>query len=173
MTFEEIIKENNSLIWAIVNNTNRRFYSHNFQKYLYSKFDKEDLYQELLTKIHKEYSSFNSMLNVKMTTFMTTVCVNHLSTLMQPYGAKKNQLKVITNIDLNRFEDTTQNENTLYNELTIQEAIASLSSHRHCDILTRLLKGKIQSDVARDMGISRQRVNKIWKDYLLSIEEAE
>jgi|LGVE01.1.fsa_nt_gb RNA polymerase sigma factor (sigma-70 family) len=170
MTFEQFIKDNNKLIWAIVNNKNRKYYSHNFQKFLYSKYDKEDIYQELLTKIHKEYNSFNSMLNVKMTTFMTTVCVNHLSTLMQPYGAKKNQIKTTTKIDLDRFEDTNVSEDTMMNRLTIQELIIDLEGKPNEAILISLINGVSQSKVARVNNLSRQRIHQIWNEYKESVK---
>jgi RNA polymerase sigma factor (sigma-70 family) len=170
MTFEQFIKENDKLIWSIVNNKNRKFYSHNFQKFLYSKYDKEDIYQELLTKIHKEYNSFNSLLDVKRTTFMTTVCVNYLSTLMQPYGAKKNQIKTTTKIDLDRFEDTNVSEDTMMNRLTIQELIVNLEGKPNEAILVSLINGVSQSRVARLNKLSRQRIHQIWNEYKESVK---
>ena len=171
MTYEKYIKDNEKLIWSIVNNTKRKYYSHNFQKFLYSKFDKEDLFQELLTKIHKEWYTYDCTKGVKINTYFTNICKNYLSTLMQPYGAKKNQLKVITNVDLNRIEDDTISENTFYDKLTIQELMSDLEYNKNKDILLYLLNGETQSNVARKYGLSRQRVHQIWNEYMKEIGE--
>ena len=173
INFEDFIKENNDLIWSIVNNTKRQFYSHNFQKYLYSKFEKEEIYQELLTKIHEVYCTFNKSKNAKMTTYFTNICIKHLQTLMQPYGAKKRQLKVITNVDLKWIIDDDYNENTMYDELTLREVITGIGNIRNRDIIFYMLNGETQVNIARKYGISKQRVQQIWKEFLNSIKERE
>lgn len=169
LTFEDFVTQNNTLIWAIVNNKARKFYSHNFQKFLYSKFDKEDIYQELLTKIHEVWYTYKEG-KVKQTTYFTNICIKHLQTLMQPYGAKKRQLKVITNIDLNTFEDTSINENILYNELTLDEELDKIENKRDRDIILYVLQGERYVDIANKYGVSKQRIHQIWSKYINSVQ---
>lgn len=175
ITFEQFITLNNDLIWAIVNNKSRKFYSHNFQKFLYSKYYKEDIYQELITKIFEEWDTYKEDKGAKRITYFTTVCVNYLSTLMTPYGAKKRQLKLITNIDLNQFIDEGIDDSIVDIHLTVDELIrrenivnASATKKK---IIISMLKGGKQSALAIELGVSKQHISKIWGDYIKEMKK--
>jgi RNA polymerase sigma factor (sigma-70 family) len=171
MLFENFINVNEKLLWSIVNNTKRKYFSNTFHKFLLKYYDVDDLYQELLTKLFTVYDTFDVLKKVKHTTYFTTICVNHLYTLMQPYGAKKNQIRTTTNFDLKTIVDSTDYELLYVNKMTIQEIKKYISKHRNKAILELIVKGISQKNVANDFNVSKQYINKVWLDFIKELKE--
>jgi RNA polymerase sigma factor (sigma-70 family) len=166
-SFEQFIQENNKLIYSIVENSKRKYMSNRFHKFLLEYYDKDDVYQELITKLHSIYGTYDDNIS-KHTTYFTNVCINHLYTLMQPYKAQKKQGKDIKTIDLKNFVDEVDYKELYHNKLTLQEIRGFISTHKNKDILYTLLDGYNQSDVARMFNVSRQHISKV---YLAFIDE--
>jgi len=170
MTFEQFIQENNKLIYSIVENS-KRYTSNRFHKFLLEYYDKDDVYQELITKLHSVYDTFNVDKGVKSTTYFTNICINHLYTLMQPYKAQKKQGKDIKTIDLKNFIDEVDYKELYHNKLTLQEIKRYICTHKNKNVLLLLLDGYTQSDVARLKDITRQRVSQIYLGFIEEMKE--
>jgi len=134
-------------------------------------YEKEDLYQELLTKIHEVYDTFDKVNSTKRSTYFVNVCINHLYTLMQPYKFEKRKGLPITSIDLSVFADSLDYEEMYANKMTVQEIIKYTRCHKLHRLLLPLIKGDKQIDVAIHNGVSKQYINKIWNEYILELKE--
>jgi len=171
MNFTQFIEDNNNLIWSIVNNTQRKYFSNTFHKHLLTYYDKDDVYQELLTKINETYDTYDLDKGIKCTTYFTNVCINHLYTLMQPYKSKKKQGKDIKTIDLTRFVDKVDYKQLYIDKMTLNEIRGKIEVHKNKDILNALLENNNQSDVAREFNVTRQRISQIYLEFVKEMME--
>ncbi len=172
MSYEDFIKVNENLLYAIINNKQRMYFSVRNYKLMKKYFDIDDLYQELLTKLHEVYSSYDNDRNVKRTTYITTICKNHLLTLIQPYKAKNKWSKyIVTNIDVNTLKDDIDYEELYVNKMTVEEIRKIAKESSNSEILLLLLSGLNQSQVARLINVSRQYVNQLWLQFIKEVKE--
>ena len=69
MNFEQLVKNNNKLIWQVAH------------KYSIRGNNADDLYQECLMKVWNVYKQYNN--EYAITTFLRTILENHLSNLCE------------------------------------------------------------------------------------------
>lgn len=167
--YEEFIEVNNKLLWSIVSNKDRQYFSNTFHKFMLKYYDKDDLYQELLMKLLSVYDTFNGELG-KQTTYFTTVCINHLITLMQPYKSKKYKSIVLKDYDISNITDNIDYELLYENKITIQYIKEWIKGTKYEDIVLLILQGLTQSEIAIELQLSRQRVSQVYLEFIERIK---
>lgn len=167
MNYEQFIKKNNNLLWSIANNKGGRFFKYSFHTFMLNYYEVEDLYQEMLMKLFGMFEDDDERFTTGTTTYTTTICINHLKTMMQPFKAQKNPTtKTTTTFDLNSIQDgyndfTTEIEKDQW--LQIEEKLAT---HKNKDIIEMILSGVPQKNVGKHFDKTRQSINKIYNDFV-------
>jgi RNA polymerase sigma factor (sigma-70 family) len=163
--FEQIVEDYNDLIWKIVH------------KYSSKLNDKEDFYQECLTKLYEEYTKYDD--KYKFSTFMYPILDNHLVNLVKSENTYKRKNHITVNgVDITLKDIKNFNFDLLYDEptytdkelRTLEVCHTVLQRFKRKDLIESILVNKNQSETAREYGISRQRVSQIWKDYIKEVK---
>ncbi len=170
MSYESFITNNNKLLWSIVNNSKNKYFEDISYELMLEHFDKEELHQELLMKIFSVFNTFDTLKNIKHTTYFTTVCKNHLLTLIQPFLSQKYlnnveydlNVELITNIGFKELYEDKCTLNTLYEYVY---------EYKYKDIMLKILKGDTQQDIANEIGLTRQRVSQIYLEFVKLIKD--
>lgn len=166
MTYERMIADNMELIHKLAHKykPNVRFISH------------DDVVQEGLMKLWQVYQEYDG--ESAVTTFITTVLTNHFLDLIRYESRDKrrnkdekgNVLSDVKDVDLDIIQDETDFYNGQYSWI-VSRAYQKLENHSKKDILLELISGTSQTNMANQLGVSRQYVSKLWVDFLKDLRE--
>jgi|LGOV01.1.fsa_nt_gb RNA polymerase sigma factor (sigma-70 family) len=168
MTFDEIIKDYNGIIWTVVN------------KYSIKGWDRNDKYQEAITILHLKYKEYND--TFKFSTFMYTILDNHFKDLVTYSNRKKrcNHITVdgkdITLRDINNYDFTGMAQPLKYTKaelhaINLSRDILKDETSRNQEIIKARLGKATLVSIADTFGISKQRVDFIFKRYIKRVKE--
>ena len=157
MTYEEMILNNKGLIHSLAN------------KYNVLKMDKEDRYQECLTILWEKFNLYNE--EYAISTFITMVCKNHIIQLN-----RKENTKTRSNIiNGERIPNTTKfnldlyiynNKYTNYELEVIDKCLNELDNNKFKYYIVDILNGYTNQYVANKYKVSKQYINKIYRDFI-------
>lgn len=171
MSFEQFILDNDKLLWAIISNKDKKYFNDYFHENLLKHFDKEDLYQELLTKIHSVYPYYNNDKGV-LSTYIVVICKHHIITLMQPYKSKKKKdVEIESDYDFTLISDNIDYETLYENKMTMQEILDILKTYKHKEVIELILQGESQSDIAKQFNVSRQSISHKYLNFIKKVKE--
>lgn len=144
-------------------------------KYSIKGYDREDLYQECITKLWNVLDEYNG--EYEWSTFITTILNNYLLNMVKAtYTSKRTNyttygeaLKDIKDYDFDTLLNDTQ-EYTTYENDTINKSMEILNNFKYKDIVWSVLKGNTYRHVADECGLSRQRVHKIYRMFINKVK---
>ena len=165
--FNKIIKENNGLIYMVVN------------KYNISNMENDDLYQECLMKIWESMDKYDD--EYKLSTYLYIILDNLLKNMVRDSMSQKKINHMVSNgydiilSDIKNYDFSGYvNENDEYtiNELDIINICFDiLNENNNKDIIVRYLNGESQVDIANDYCVSRQRISFIYNEFINECKE--
>lgn len=164
MNFEQLVKDNNKLIWKIAH------------KYSVKGMTSEDLYQECLMKLWSVYQQYNN--SYAITTFIQTILSNHLQNLCRDNNTQErvnkindNNVEDVRNYDFTRYLPTKPHY-TRQQEYVIEVGFNLLEQQHNKEILERIiLYGESQISIAKELGVSRQYISKQFNDFISLVND--
>ena len=169
---EDLVKENNGLIWCIV----KKFYGRGY--------DLEDLYQIGSIGFIKAVKRFNPEYGYKLSTFAVPYITGEIKKFMRDDGMIKvsRSLKRDCKITIESINEVfTENgkeekvermvgrideQNKIVDKITVNDIINKLSIRDKTIIRLRYFKEETQEQVAKTLGISQVQVSRIEKKIL-------
>ena len=162
MNFEEVIKRVDKLLWKIAN------------KYSIKGNTVDDNYQECLTKTFEVYKDYNN--DYALTTYLQTILENHMTTLSTKDNTDKRTNKLggknvrdIKGYDFNQLVNHNK-QYTKSQEEILLIAYTILENEKRKDIIERHLYGETHQAIANYFNVSRQYVNKQFRDYIEKVK---
>ncbi len=145
---EKILKEHEGTMRYHVNN----FYI--------SDLDHEDMMQEVRMHVAKKLDEYDPKRS-SMATYISRISRNKLRNLAKSPKNKKEPVVDIEVVDLMQ-DDAVKGDIDRY---VAREVAGILKDFPRKDIIGMIVGGMSQSDTARVMGVSRQYVSRIWKEF--------
>ena len=130
----------------------------------------EDCYQECLLKLWSSLNSYDSTKS-KLSTYIYNVCRNHLVRLNRDANTSRKsnvingeRIKDLKNLDLTLY--IYNNKYTKYELEVIYDSLELLEDNKFKDIIVNILNGYTNQTVAEEFGVSKQYINKIYRDFI-------
>ena len=137
-------------------------------KYLHviSDLELEDIVQECLTHVSNKLKYYDSEKSA-LSTYITIICNHKLQNMSR--HSKKVVAQNEGDMEAIFWENII---NYSPNEkIAIEVAYDVAREHNEKEIILKILQYKNQSEVAKEIGVSRQRISKIWNDYIDKVKE--
>lgn len=169
MTFEEMVCDYLPLIHSLArkHKLNTPLYAH------------DDMVQEGLMKLYDVFSEFDD--SYSPSTFITNVLRNHYHDLYRRensqsrrnYDEQGNMVRNATNFDFDLIDSGQDLMKDLENEEVLRGVYQTLEekSDRDKDIIQSVLDGETNDSVGQRYNVSKQRVNKIYMDFIEEVKQ--
>lgn len=149
---EQIILKYSNLIHSLIH------------RYKINNFTHEELFQEVVTHLCNKLGEYDSNLT-KVSTFVYVVVNNKLKNMIK---SKHNTYMEMINIEENNMEDLLS-EIAPYSpseRIALEVAFDILRHDKNKDVIIRVMQGETQTNIAKDYGVSKKRINNIWREYI-------
>lgn len=157
MKKEEVFKRNKGKIMSLV---------HKYKNVIHD-YDIEDLYQEVLTHLDLKLNDYDESKS-SVDTFVYMVAKNKLYNMANNKHNRKDTL--VNERTMERLMENEREEFALADRLALETAFDLLKSHPHAEMLFDLVKGETQSSVAKKYELSQQYVSRVWKEFIVDVQ---
>lgn len=139
---------------------------HKYKKYIHD-YEDEDLYQEVLTHLDLKLNNYDEDKSA-IGTFVYMVVKNKLHNMM---SSKRNQyIAVAEEGVIEGIMEQQREELPLADKIALEVSFDIMRKHEHKELLSDLIKGYGQQDLAKKYNMSQQNVSRIWKEFIQDVK---
>jgi len=126
----------------------------------------EDIVQECRTHVANKLEQYNPNKSA-LSTYITIICTHKLQNM-----SRRSKMSIpYDEVSMEILFWEIAKEYSPNEKKTLEMAYLVAREHNETKIILKILQYNNQSEVAKEMGVSRQRISKIWNDYIREVKE--